>query len=710
MDSKPSIIPILLTALLLGLIDGIASGLGPGAIVLAISLWSLATTLLALLLHAALRLALGPGPFLRIRELLKRTWGERTTGGLQAGRMLLCLGLATSTWAASSIGLFAYLIANRHGPYLIAASGLAGQVAIAAALTLPTAMLYRLLARVIAWEEPTGARAWLQHGLRVVPLSVGALSVAALLGAVVLYRLRETFALVDGPSLIALPALAFFLYLASSLWLVGNQRAARFGLVWGAALCVIAMIALLVVARAPQARLQLSKDAQTSRYLLSALQQGTDFDRDGSPLLPTFLDCAPFDRGRHPMAFDIPKNGIDEDCSGEDATGAAWKAPQASTKKRTEGPKPNLILITIDSLRSDHLGLYGYERDTSPKLDLAAKQAVIFDHAFSQDSGTGPSLWSMSVGKTPFQTSLKDAHRFPPKYGPGEVTLAERLKSYGYDTSAVVCGGVFRKWEIRRGFATYKEVCGRNTELSAARVSKIAKTVWASAKNKDKPQFLWVHYYDPHHPYTSHKQPSFGDSKMDNYDEEIRYADTHLAPLLRQFLTHKDRPTFVALTADHGENFGEHGRAYHARTLYREVTQVPFLFWGPGLVSRRVTAPVAINDIFPTFLDLAGADMPSSTTMASQAAVLFGAEPDPKRLVFQENSFSRPKRHVKAVVSQRHHMLYDLTLNTTELYDLSQDRAEKKNLVGAGLPEEATLRRALLDFIPTTHVPKNLAK
>ena len=224
-----------------------------------------------------------------------------------------------------------------------------------------------------------------------------------------------------------------------------------------------------------------------------------------------------------------------------------------------------------------------------------------------------------------------------------------------------------------------------------------------------KPVFLWVHYYDPHHPYHDHRDLSFGSDKRARYDEEIAYTDRHLGPLLTALTAPGQRRGYVALTADHGENFGEHGPAPHARTLYYPVTHVPLVFWGSDLSPRRVQATAALNDIHPTFLALAHQPYDHSTMM-NQVATLWGKAADPDRLVYQENSFSRPRRHVKGVVGRGYHMIMDLTTGTDELYDLGTDRAETRNLAGQGLAIEGQLRAALKAFIPTTKVPEKLAK
>jgi arylsulfatase A-like enzyme len=382
------------------------------------------------------------------------------------------------------------------------------------------------------------------------------------------------------------------------------------------------------------------------------------------------------------------------------------------------GEQPDLYLITVDALRADHLGFMGYTtHPTSPDLDALAETGVVFERAYSQDSGTAPSMWSLMVGKTPFQVDLV-ADGFPPNYADSETTLAERLKAAGYTTHARLCGSLFtaEAWNLKRGFDEFDEVCRRRPRDLGPYVLDSARDLLApplddpaalSAEAERPPRFVWLHFFDPHHPYVDHADLRFGDQSVDLYDEEIRYVQTFVAEALRLALDDEHvRPRFVVLSADHGENFNEHGRDPHARTLYREVTHVPLVVLGSDLTPRRVEEPVALGDVFPTLLHLAGVPTPSSATMETLVPVLLGGSLDPTRPIFQENSWSRPTRHVKALIRGRYHLIRDLTSDTLELYDLLSDPRERVNRADTDIPEQAELTRLLDAFIATTHIPE----
>ena len=679
-------------------VGAMLGGLGVGAWCLIAWAWVLSTELAS---RATFGWSGKRGPTERLLSYLRLVIAERgTDADIQRMQATFRWLFATLLFVPGSAGFVYYLVEHRHGSTLIAATAGVGQLGVAVLAW----WLASVMARIKLWSlRKTRVLRWCSTPLLWLFLSVGV--IGALIGLAVTFW--EIVVATDGLSL-ALPA--FFLIEPLVSRILGRRlRFAWKGLVPAT---LIAATGFVGCAQSPGARSLLMSQGLTARYVLRAVLDASDIDGDGSPSFPIAVDCSPFDPTVHPIALELPGNGVDENCDGKD-TLVALGARARPSFKRSPGPRPNLILVTFDAPRAAHLGYMGYKRNTSPALDALAAESVVFERGFSQDSGTGPSLWALMSGKTPFQVKLQNAHRFPPKIHKSERTLAEVLRKRGYSTVAVLCGDMFdsKHWNLRRGFQRYKNVCGRKSNMVAPKVTQHALAALKKLRKNKKPFFLWVHYLDAHKPYKSHPKYDFGKTAIDNYDEEIRYSDHYFGKFLRVAKTHKKkRPTYIAVGADHGENFNEHGSAPHARNLYREVTNVPMMIWGRDLKPRRITAQVALGDYYPTFIELARLKIPKSSTMVSQVPVLFGGTEDPGRIVFQENSYARPRRDTKGALRARYHYIMDVTTQADELYDYVSNPEEDKNLLGTGLPEEIALRQALVQFLPTTHVPAKLSR
>ena len=625
----------------------------------------------------------------------RQSWYERsnTSDALRVGRLLGTL-IALGLWVVASSFFVRHLLLHRHGVWLISLTAVIGMMA----LSLPVYLVGRSVGRFAKLLRLKTMSSPLSFPVMGIALAI----VSTITVAWIWDRYAKTLQSIDALSFV-LPLVLIFLCAVLPLLFSKPSRRAW----WGLAL--LAPIVCVLALQHPTARVAGLRDAATSKYVLHRLMLWSNFDDDGSASFPSLLDCAPFNKSVHPGAREIVGNGVDENCDTlDESVSLFWRKHKDFVAP--VGPKPNIVLVTLDATRADHMGFLGYPRVTTPNLDAFATEAVVFTKAFSQDSGTGPSFWSLFSGKTPFQVTLRDAGRFPPLIGPDEKMLAELLSAEGYKAHAVLCGYAFdsKRLGIRRGFKSFANVCGH-------RKMGIAKTVTEKAIAKletiEEPFFIWVHYYDPHASYEKHDEYDFGDDPIDRYDSEIRYADEQIGRLLNMLKTREwQHPIDIAITADHGENFLEHGKAEHARTLYKNVTHVPLLIWGHGFTPRKVDAPVAVGDLYPTLLSLAQGKANNDSTMVNQVAVLHGLEPDEERVVFQENAYSRPRRNVKAAVSATHHYLMDLSTGVDEFYDYVDDPSEKKNLIGLGLPEETDLRRLLIEFISTTHLPPELSK
>ena len=635
-----------------------STGMGravPLAIPLVLGLWLLGGVAFVGVELALLRVAFGPGAEATLTEKSREVWADRLRAPAPSLAALLpALGL----FVLLSVLWARLVVTEAHHPTWIALTIVTGQIV----LGLGAALLWQSLRRQLMARRrmslPSG-RAIL-GGVALVAVGGGCAALVVFWDELLLVGAQALF----GPFVV--------IGVAHTLlsWPRFKLRLRPRGLVL---LAMIGLVATVLGEQSPRARLMLANASTTAPHLRQVLGATADLDGDGSAAYQERLG----DRG----------------------------PPDPLT-----AALPDLILITVDALRADRLGLMGYERATSPELDAQAERGIIFERAYSQNSGTAPSLWSMMTGQTPFQVELRDAHRFPPTIAPEEILLAEALGRAGYRTEAYLCGALFKpgRWDMERGFDHYEEVCAG---LSARQGEVVRDPVLEAMRRVegDAPLFVWAHFYDPHHPYFDHPQIAFGPSPSDHYDEEIRYVQRYVAEVVEAArAAERARPTFVFMSADHGEAFGEHGSATHARTLYREVTHVPLLAWGPGIEPRRETSPVATADLYPTLLDLAHVPTPAASTMLSLVPALRGEPGDALRAVFQENSWSRPRRHVKAVIRGRHHLIRDLSRRTSQLYDLLSDPREQHDLFGEGLPEEGHLGALLDEFIPTTRIPSEL--
>ena len=267
---------------------------------------------------------------------------------------------------------------------------------------------------------------------------------------------------------------------------------------------------------------------------------------------------------------------------------------------------PNLLLITVDTLRPDRLGYNGYSRPTSPTLDRLAASGIVFTRAYSQSGWTLPSMATILTGAYPKDHRATDFHY---RINWELPTLASTLLSYDYDTRGYVSHVLLTsRYGFHKGFGHYdSSVLDRGNPHDIETSEELTRLALEDLKDLKEPFFVWVHYFDPHFAYLSHPQwASFGDEDSDRYDQEIAHTDAYIGRLLDFFRQKKllER-TCIVFTADHGEEFGEHGGAYH-ETCYQEVVRVPLVVSGPGIAPGRNDAIVDQVDLMPTMLGLIG--------------------------------------------------------------------------------------------------------
>lgn len=275
-------------------------------------------------------------------------------------------------------------------------------------------------------------------------------------------------------------------------------------------------------------------------------------------------------------------------------------------------PGMSVLLISLDTTRADRLGCYGYAAAQTPNIDQLAAEGTLFEQCTTSVPGTLPAHTSLLTGLYPFAhgVRLNGSYRLDESY----QTLAEAMRSAGYRTFARVAAMVLnREFGLDQGFEVYQDVRApvstrRRTgpaELPAGTISDAA-IGWLRAHRSDR-FFLFVHYFDPHHPYEP-PEP-FRASIPDPYDGEIAYTDSQVGRLLAALRElEREADTLVVLTADHGEGLGEHREPTHGFYLYDSTLHVPLILRKPGLIpaGQRVAAQVRLVDVAPTILALTG--------------------------------------------------------------------------------------------------------
>jgi hypothetical protein len=282
----------------------------------------------------------------------------------------------------------------------------------------------------------------------------------------------------------------------------------------------------------------------------------------------------------------------------------------------------DVVLITVDALRADHVSAYGYPRATTPNLDALARQGTLFDAAYCPTPHTSYSLTSLMTGKY-----LRPLLALG--LGADSETWAEDLRRYGWRTAAFYPPAVFfideerfpRFEETHLGFE-YAKVEFADPALREEQVARYLDGASGSA-----PLFLWVHFFEPHEPYVVHPDHLFTGGRSadeDAYDGEIATADDGIGRIVRLVRSRRPGPV-VMVTADHGEEFGEHGGRYHGTTVYEEQVRVPLVVVGPGVrAGARVATVVQTIDLLPTALSAFGIPRPARLRGRDLGAALAG--------------------------------------------------------------------------------------
>jgi arylsulfatase A-like enzyme len=356
-----------------------------------------------------------------------------------------------------------------------------------------------------------------------------------------------------------------------------------------------------------------------------------------------------------------------------------------------------VLLITIDTLRADHLGAYGYERATTPNLDELAEQSVVFESAQASSSWTLPAVASLltsqyasSHGAVGNDTPVPEA----------ALTLAEVLRPRGWASAAVVSHiFVSRRYGFAQGFDEFHDGIidtgdkNPHKQISSPWINQIAFE-WLDRRQAQEPWFLWLHYFDPHHKFLEHEGLDFGEERVDRYDGEIAFTDRHIGELLDK-LEHEEllEQTLVVVAADHGEEFGDHGGEGHRKTLYREVVRVPLIVRAPGIAPSRVRAQVRTIDLAPTVCELLGIAPPELFAGKSLVPLLRGESGEDRDALAELRDRGA---EFDALAADGFKLIHDRLTQRFELYELGADVEERTDL-SAREPERVEALRARME-------------
>jgi arylsulfatase A-like enzyme len=388
------------------------------------------------------------------------------------------------------------------------------------------------------------------------------------------------------------------------------------------------------------------------------------------------------------------------------AVTAAWFGWSSYRRSSRISGIRNVVLISIDTCRADHLSCYGYKRKTTPHIDAVAQEGALFRQALTPVPFTRPAHTTMLTGT------------YPPTHGvrlnntevlaPDNVTLAEILREAGYQTAAFVSGfPMDARFGLNQGFDTYDCRFTRNMAGSTEPAERTAEEVSRPAlawleQHAASPFFLFLHYYDAHRPYEP-PPPYASDYADDPYAGEIAYVDSWIGQVLdrlRALGAYDD--TLIVITSDHGESLGEHGETSHGYFIYQATQHVPLIIRAPhgGKRGRQLEGRVSLVDLLPTVLDLAGLKTGAAVQGVSLRTSLEGGRAqDAGRTLYCESlhptQFQCSQLNGIVEGSWKY-----IRAPRQELYDLTHDPGEKTNVL-ANEPQVATqMRKRLEEILP----------
>lgn len=376
------------------------------------------------------------------------------------------------------------------------------------------------------------------------------------------------------------------------------------------------------------------------------------------------------------------------------------------------GPELNVVLVSVDTLRPDRLGCYGYRGATSPNVDRLAREGVTFEDVIASVPLTLPSHASMLTGLYPVSHGIRDNGTFSLR--PGFVTMAEVFSDAGYSTAAFIGAFVLdSRYGLNQGFQVYNDDLSEGRQLSAFGYSErtadaVTRAATAWLDTTPEPFFAFLHYYDPHTPYEAPAE--FRNRHvLSAYDAEVAFTDQEVGCFLDELnargLTER---TLIVFVSDHGEGLGDHGEATHGYLVYEPTLQVPWVMRFPemsglgdaAMRGRRIDYPVRLVDLMPTITEAAG--LGTSADMDGRSVLpLVRGESLPPEFTYFETLYPYFAYRWSPLRGVRFNEWKYILGPAQELYNLASDRGEMKDLAAAEAERAGELNKALKEFLRT---------